>query len=127
MDPESDIDVGTRYLALSGRIWTVRNITPHPERFVLMRPSIDGDRGMIVDSAALSRMVRIESSQSDVTIEGGRASASHDLDPGEYATPDGCVTEHSRVPASASTPSTRPPRRADQGDVRRDDRPPGHR
>ena len=60
MDPESDIDVGTRYLALSGRIWTVRNITPHPERFVLMRPSIDGDRGMIVDSAALSRMVRIE-------------------------------------------------------------------
>ena len=53
MDPESDIDVATRYLALSGRIWTVRSITPHPERFVLMSPSMDGDREMIVDSAAL--------------------------------------------------------------------------
>jgi hypothetical protein len=74
-----------------------------------MSPSTDGDRGVIVDSAALSRMVRIDSSHSDVTIEAGHASASHELDPREYAPPDGSVTEHSRVPASASTPSTRPP------------------
>ena len=109
MDPASDIVVGTRYLALSGRIWNVRSITPGPERFVLMSPSVDGDRGMVVDSAALSRMVRIDSSHSEVTIEAGHASGSHELDPREYAPPDGSVTEHSRVPASASTPSTRPP------------------
>jgi len=30
MDPASDIVVGTRYLALSGRIWNVRSITPVP-------------------------------------------------------------------------------------------------
>lgn len=67
MDPEHDMPVGTRFLSRSGRIWTVRGLTA--ERFVMTSAAPSGDRGIVVDLAALLRMVRAESAEPSVTVE----------------------------------------------------------
>ena len=58
----ADVVVGATYVAPSGRLWTVRSITPRGRRYELIAPSPDGAVGMIVDLGALQRMVRVDAS-----------------------------------------------------------------
>jgi hypothetical protein len=52
--------VGERYLAPSGRIWTVRSLTPRGERVVLVSSSPEGDHGAVMDIAAVLRMIPLD-------------------------------------------------------------------
>jgi DNA-binding CsgD family transcriptional regulator len=59
MDPTLEVSPGTRLIAPSGRIWTIRSVTPTPTRIVIVSRSDEGDRGMVVDGTALLRMVSV--------------------------------------------------------------------
>jgi hypothetical protein len=52
--------VGTRYLAPSGKIWTVRSITPRGGRVILTAESPDGELGAVMDFVAVSRMIPVD-------------------------------------------------------------------
>ena len=53
--------IGARYLAPSGRIWTVRSITPRGNRVVITYDAPDGEHGAVVDFTAISRMIALDS------------------------------------------------------------------
>ena len=52
--------IGSRYLAVSGRIWTVRSITPRGNRVVITCDLPDGEHGAVVDFTAVARMVALD-------------------------------------------------------------------
>ena len=60
MDEFPEISSGSQFLSPTGRIWTVRSITPNGARVVLASPGPDGDHGAVMDAAAVGRMVRID-------------------------------------------------------------------
>jgi len=60
MDDMSGINVGSQFLSQSGRIWTVRSITPRGARFVLATEGPDGECGAVMDTVAVRRMVLID-------------------------------------------------------------------
>lgn len=57
---EGEPPIGTRLLSASGRIWTVRSITPRGSRVVITCDLPDGDHGAVVDFTAISKMVALE-------------------------------------------------------------------
>ena len=58
---ENDIiTIGTRVLSPTGRIWTIRSITPSGSRVVLTSDQTDGQHAAILDRVAVLRMVRID-------------------------------------------------------------------
>jgi hypothetical protein len=69
MDEMSGITVGSQYLSQSGRIWTVRSITPKGARFVLACEGPDGECGAVMDAVAVRRMVRIDRSEPRATAD----------------------------------------------------------
>jgi hypothetical protein len=56
--------IGTRYLAPSGRTWTVRSITPRGNRAVITYDAPDGEHGAVVDFTAISRMIALDAARS---------------------------------------------------------------
>ena len=60
MDDSRGITSGTQFLSPSGRIWTVRSITPNGARVVLASDETDGEHGVVMDIVAVLRMVRID-------------------------------------------------------------------
>ena len=56
--------VGGRYLAPSGRIWTVRSITSRGSRVVMASDSPEGEHGAVVDVTAVSRMIALDEASS---------------------------------------------------------------
>jgi len=60
MDDSRGITSGTQFLSPSGRIWTVRSITPDGARVVLAAEEPDGEHGAVMDIVAVLRMVRID-------------------------------------------------------------------
>ena len=52
--------IGARYLAPSGRTWTVRSITPRGRRAVITYDAPDGEHGAVVDFTAISRMIALD-------------------------------------------------------------------
>jgi hypothetical protein len=52
--------LGARYLAPSGRIWTVRSITRKGNRAVITRDSPEGECGAVVDFTAIIRMIALD-------------------------------------------------------------------
>ena len=54
------ITIGTRVLSPTGRIWTIRSITPSGSRVVLTSDQTDGQHAAILDRVAVLRMVRID-------------------------------------------------------------------
>lgn len=69
MDPALDIAPGSRFLGPAGRIWTVRSIAQGSTRIVVVRSATGGDCGMVIDHAALLRMVSIDDVESSVEFE----------------------------------------------------------
>jgi hypothetical protein len=51
---------GDRYLGSTGRIWTVGHVAPARGRIVLTGTDAVGDRVIVVDGAALARMIPLE-------------------------------------------------------------------
>jgi hypothetical protein len=62
MDHSPTVTVGARFLAPSGRIWTVCAITPRGHRLIMMTPSVDGECGAVMDVYAVLRMVPLDPS-----------------------------------------------------------------
>ena len=60
MDTEWTPPIGARYLAPSGRTWTVRSITPRGRRAVITYDAPDGEHGAIVDFTAISSMIALD-------------------------------------------------------------------
>ena len=60
MDEFPEISSGSQFLSPTGRIWTVRSVTPNGARVVLASPAPDGDHGAVMDTVAVRRMVRID-------------------------------------------------------------------
>ncbi len=60
MDDIQGITSGTQFLSTTGRIWTVRSITPSATRVVLACEAPDGEHGAVMDMVAVLRMVRID-------------------------------------------------------------------
>ena len=58
----TDITTGSQFLSATGRLWTVRSITPTGTRVMLISDESDGQHGAMVDIAAVRRMVRVERS-----------------------------------------------------------------
>ena len=54
------ITIGTQVLSPTGRIWTIRSITPSGSRVVLTSDQTDGQHAAILDRVAVLRMVRID-------------------------------------------------------------------
>jgi hypothetical protein len=54
------ITIGTQVLSPTGRIWTIRSITPSGSRVVLASDQTDGEHAAIMDRVAVLRMVRID-------------------------------------------------------------------
>jgi hypothetical protein len=52
--------IGAKYLAPSGRTWTVRSITPRGSRAVITCDAPDGEHGAVVDFTAISRMIALD-------------------------------------------------------------------
>ena len=52
--------IGARYLAPSGRTWTVRSITPRGRRAVITYDAPDGEHGAVVDFTAISKMIALD-------------------------------------------------------------------
>ena len=52
--------IGARYVAPSGRTWTVRSITPRGRRAVITYDAPDGEHGAVVDFTAISRMIALD-------------------------------------------------------------------
>ncbi len=52
--------IGARYLAPSGRIWTVQSITPRGNRVVITYDAPEGKHGAVVDFTAISRMIALD-------------------------------------------------------------------
>ena len=75
---DDTVRVGAQYLAPSGLIWTVRRVHPSAARIVVTTPSPDGDRGAVLDTVALARMVRVaDVSPSPVTSRAPTMSTTH--------------------------------------------------
>ena len=51
--------VGGRYLAASGRVWTVTMLTRRGNRIVLTSPGPLGPRGAVMDQEALDQMIQL--------------------------------------------------------------------
>jgi hypothetical protein len=62
MDHNPTVTVGARFLGPSGRIWTVREITPRGHRLIMTTPSADGECGAVMDVNAILRMVPLDPS-----------------------------------------------------------------
>ena len=62
MDHNPTVTVGARFLGPSGRIWTVREITPRGHRLIMMTPSVDASCGAVMDVNAVLRMVPLDPS-----------------------------------------------------------------
>ncbi len=60
LDTEWTPPIGARYLAPSGRTWTVRSITPRGRRAVITYDAPDGERGAVVDFTAISKMIALD-------------------------------------------------------------------
>ena len=60
LDTEWTPPIGARYLAPSGRTWTVRSITPRGRRAVITYDAPDGEHGAVVDFTAISRMIALD-------------------------------------------------------------------
>ena len=54
------ITIGAQVLSPTGRIWTIRSITPSGSRVVLTSDQTDGEHAAIMDRVAVLRMVRID-------------------------------------------------------------------
>ena len=60
MENEWTPPIGARYLAPSGRTWTVRSITPRGSRAVITYDAPDGEHGAVVDFTAISKMIALD-------------------------------------------------------------------
>ena len=60
MENEWTPPLGSRYLAPSGRTWTVRSITPRGSRAVITYDAPDGEHGAVVDFTAIARMIALD-------------------------------------------------------------------
>jgi hypothetical protein len=54
------VTVGSRFLGPTGRIWTVRRITPRGHRLVMVRLSADKECAAVMDVSAVLRMVPLD-------------------------------------------------------------------
>jgi hypothetical protein len=66
MDDET-VHLGARYLAPSGLIWTVRDVRSAASRVFVTTASTDGDRGAVMDTVALGRMISVGETTCDGT------------------------------------------------------------
>jgi hypothetical protein len=69
MDGIRSIISGTKYMSPTGRIWTVRSITPSDSRVVLVSQEADGEHCAVVDVEAIGRMIRIDPREPAVTVD----------------------------------------------------------
>ena len=69
MDDVDEITRGSQFLSPTGRIWTVRTITPNGNRVYLTSDEPDGEHGAVMDAVAVGRMVRIDRSDSTTDVE----------------------------------------------------------
>jgi hypothetical protein len=60
MDGIREDTIGSQFRSPTGRIWTVRAITPNGSRLVLSSAGADGEHGAVMDFVAVMRMVRID-------------------------------------------------------------------
>jgi len=60
LDTEWSPPIGARYLAPSGRTWTIRSITPRGRRAVITYDAPDGEHGAVVDFTAISKMIALD-------------------------------------------------------------------
>ena len=70
-----EITIGTQVLSPSGRIWTIRSITPSGSRIVLTADETDGQHAAVMDRVAVLRMVRIDQRLAAGTVVEQHASA----------------------------------------------------
>ena len=54
------ITIGAQVLSPTGRVWTIRSITPSGSRVVLTSDQTDGEHAAVMDRVAVLRMVRID-------------------------------------------------------------------
>ncbi len=54
------ITIGAQVLSPTGKVWTIRSMTPSGSRVVLTSDEPDGEHAAIVDCVAVLRMERID-------------------------------------------------------------------
>ena len=69
MDDVHGITSGAQFLSPSGRMWTVRAITPKGTRVLLTAQEPDGEHSAVMDVLAVLRMVRIDHSEPVATAD----------------------------------------------------------
>jgi hypothetical protein len=103
------VDIGTRYLAPSGRIWTVTRVTARGGRVVLTASSPDGEIAMVVDSIALRQMIALDPARTDtqppVEHRRSRRQRPASPQPANARPPAGPSTRHRRSGHQELSPS----------------------